>query len=279
MNLKVVFSLVLSAIATPAIANAQVTINTTGVVSGTITPPNRNPNFNQGTTRVDTNAQGQYFRNGVLVYTPPDPRLVGITAAGRYYVDFRGIPVVGIDGTLTSPVLSGELQSINRFNHNTPVKFHGNIQDEFVVRGQYTGTATDPANGNQYQGTFDFSGQGPRYSDRNGGLSPTVFDFQSAYNNANGLPARPTVFSYTFSGMPVQLTVTIPSSLTPINTPGNPTPTPPNTPTLPSTPVPNVPTDLAPSAATSFFEVPRPVLEGERRQTASIGPRSRVLLR
>ena len=56
----------------PLNAMAQVTINSTGTVIGTITPPSRNPNFNQGTTRVDTDSQGRYFRNGVLVFSAQD---------------------------------------------------------------------------------------------------------------------------------------------------------------------------------------------------------------
>jgi GLTT repeat (6 copies) len=218
----IAIGLALIGLASPAIA--QVTINSTGVVAGTVTPPNKNPNFNQGTTRIDTDRQGRYFRNGQLIFNAQDvnPNLVGVDPNGRYYVDFRGIPVVSVDGSLTSTILDGQLTAIQRFNHNVPVKFWGNIQDEFVVIGQFTGTATDPATGNQYQGTFDIRGQGPRYSATNGGTSPTVFDFKSYYNlKANpAIPGQPTVTSYGVQAMPVQLRVTVPAGVQPIgNTP------------------------------------------------------------
>ncbi len=276
----------------PFNAMAQVTINSTGTVSGTIAPPSRNPNFNQGTTRVDTDSQGRYFRNGVLVFSAQDinPNLVRMDSNGRYFVDFRGIPVVSIDGTLLSPVLSnGELQLIQRSNNAAPVKFHDNIQDEFVVQGQYTGTATDPQTGQQYQGTFNVRGQGPRYSDRNGGLSPTVFDFRSQYNfQANPqIAPQPTVFSYPVNNMPVQLTITIPSGLAPV-APSDGTlpivnPTPINNPNPISNPV-SSPIAKTPTVdvgtvyrSNQFFEVNRVVLESQK--ASPVGPRSRVLLR
>jgi hypothetical protein len=278
----------------PFNAVAQVTINSTGTVTGTITPPSRNPNFNQGTTRVDTDSQGRYFRNGILVFSAQDinPNLVQMDSNGRYFVDFRGIPVVSTDGTLLSPALSnGELQLIQRSNNAAPVKFHGNIQDEFVVQGQYTGTATDPQTGQQYQGTFNIRGQGPRYSDRNGGLSPTVFDFRSQYNfQANPqIPPQPTVFSYSVNNMPVRLTITIPSGLAPIapssgtspivnlNPAGNSTPT--SNPTPINNSVSEVPAVDVGSVYRSnhFFEVNRVILESQK--ASLIGPRSRVLLR
>ncbi|WP_446877890.1 hypothetical protein [Phormidesmis sp. 146-33] len=287
----------------PFNAVAQVTINSTGTVSGTITPPSRNPNFNQGTTRVDTDSQGRYFRNGVLVFSAQDinPNLVRMDSNGRYFVDFRGIPVVSTDGTLLSPVLSnGELQLIQRSNNVAPVKFHGNIQDEFVVQGQYTGTATDPQTGQQYQGTFNIRGQGPRYSDRNGGSSPTVFDFRSQYNlqATPQIAPQPTVFSYPVNNMPVQLTITIPSGLAPISPSGTP---PISNPPLISNPLPisnlnpvSNPISISNPATNSvsqaspidvgsvyrsnqFFEVNRVVLEFQK--ASPVGPRSRVLLR
>ncbi len=204
----------------PAIA--QITLNSSGIVSGTVVPPSKNPNFNRGTTRINTNDQGQYFRQGNWVYTAPDPNLVRMDANGQYFVDFRGIPVVGIAGSLTSPILSeGDLVSRQCCDHNGQVLFFGTIQDEFVVRGFYAGIATDPKTGQQYQGTFEFRGQGPRYSDKTGGTSPTVFDFQSHYNFQADpqLPPQPTVFSHTFEGMPVKLTVIIPQGLDPISPP------------------------------------------------------------
>lgn len=290
----------------PGVAIAQLTINSSGVVGGTVTPPNRNPNFNQGTTRVDTDSQGRYFRNGELIFDASaiTPNFVRVDANGRYYVDFRGIPVVGIEGSLTSPILDGQLNSVQRFNDSRLVKFWGNIQDEFVVQGDFTGTATDPATGNQYQGTFRIRGQGPRYSDRNGGTSPTVFDFKSYYaGGAQPIPATRTVNSYTFTAMPVQLRVTIPAGTQPIgNNPGTPgipgtpgtpgTPISPGTPAPvnPSTPSPSTPSDpgITPSLPTTdspeslvfgdgtTSEINHVVLrEGRKR----VGPRSRVLLR
>jgi hypothetical protein len=247
----------------PSVAHAQVIINSTGVVAGTIVPPNRNPNFNNRVTRVDTDAQGRYLRNGVVVYQAPDSRLV-IDNNGNYYVDFVGIPVVSTDGTLTSPVLSnGELQLFNRFNHNVPVRFYGTVQDEFVVNGRYSGIVTNPATGDRYQGTFVIRGQGPRYSDPNGGLSPTVFDFQSA--RSPSVPAVPTVSSYRFSNMPVDLTVTVPAGLQPLSA------------NVPPPPVTNPTSNFSLNTNTNaFFEVSRVVLE---RQQSAIGPQSRVLPR
>jgi hypothetical protein len=202
-------------------AFAQIIINGTGTVTGTFTPPPGNPNFNRSTTRVDTNAAGQYFRNGVLVYSAPDPSYVGTRADGRHYVDFRGIPVVSTNGTITSDVFtSGNLQPRTRTGQAGTTLF-GTVQDEFVARGYWEGIVTDPATGQQYQGVFEFRGQGPRYSDANGGTSPTVFDFGSEYNFANGL--RPTMpnplpsFTIPASGMPVRLRVTVPAGVNPVN--------------------------------------------------------------
>jgi hypothetical protein len=268
----------LSAIAQSAIA--QVTIRSNGTVSGTVTPPNRNPNFNQGTTRVDTDSQGRYFRNGQLIFdaSAVNPNLVGVTAAGRYYVDFRGIPVVSPDGALTSPVLNGQLDATQRFNHNTPVRYWGNIQDEFVVQGNFTGTATNPTTGEQYQGTFPIRGQGPRYSDTNGGDSPTVFDFKSYYNfRANpAINPTPTVFSYSIQGMPVQLTVTVPAGLAPIavGSPIAPSPSSPNVPIV--NPI-ATPTTLV-FGNSQAFDLNHVLLESRPNRPA-IGPTSRILLR
>lgn len=269
-------------------ASAQVVIRSTGVVSGTVVPPSQNPNFNRGTTRVNTDSQGRYFRNGQLVYSAQDfnPNLVQVDRSGRYFVDFRGIPIVSTDGVLSSPVLSGgELQPVRR-NHSAPTRFHGTIQDELVVRGRYTGIATDPATGLQYQGTFDISGQGPRYSDRNGGTSPTVFDFRSHYNFSASpqiLP-RPTVSSFRINAMPVQLRVTIPAGLAPI-APSSPTPTPPSagmptpSPSTPSTPISGEPNLIGILGNSPLQQVSRIVLEGSKASAVPIGPSSRILLR
>jgi hypothetical protein len=280
-------------------AQAQVSITGQGRVSGTVVPPSTNPNFNQGTTRVDTDSQGNYYRNGALVYSAQNynPNLVGVTAQGRYYVDFFGIPVVSVNGSLVSDLLTGDLVAIKR-NHNEPVKFYGTIQDEFVVRGQYEGTVTDPATGNQYQGTFTISGQGPRYSDRNVVNGPTVFDFQSHYNTkaTPSIPGKPTVFSYSFADMPVKLTVTVPAGLLPTGAgalaptpvvPTGPNSTAPN-PTAPNSAVPNT---VVPPATDFFSRTDRPNLtrvvfqvgQGEGVTAGSvrvqpIGPRSRIMI-
>ncbi|MBE9107402.1 hypothetical protein IQ229_21460, partial [Nostoc cf. edaphicum LEGE 07299] len=44
-------------------ASAQITIQSTGTLSGTIQLPRNNPNFNQSTTRIDTDDTGTYSRN------------------------------------------------------------------------------------------------------------------------------------------------------------------------------------------------------------------------
>lgn len=287
----------------PSAAIAQVTIRSTGTVSGTVTLPNINPNFNQGTTRVDTDSQGRYFRNGVLVYSAQDfnPNLVGVDSNGRYYVDFRGIPVVSVDGSLISPVLNGQLELTQRFNNRQPVRFWGVIQDEFVVQGRYTGVATDPTTGLQYQGTFSIRGQGPRYSDRNGGSGPTVFDFQSHYNfQANPqLPPTVTVTSYTFNGMPVQLWINVPAGLSPLpggggtpgtggGTPGTGGGTPGTGGGTPGTGggTGGVPggggtpgTGTPPVFSDAEFQINRVVLESAKEKPQTIEPPSRVLLR
>jgi hypothetical protein len=257
-------------------AIAQLTVNSSGVISGTVQLPNKNPNFNQGTTRVDTDSQGRYFRNGVLIFSADaiNPALVVLGTSGKYngkyYVDFRGIPVVSIDGTLTSPDLQGTIKSTQRFNNDAPVKLWGNIQDELVLKGNFVGTVTDPATGKQYQGTFEVKGQGPRYSASNAGTSPTVFDFQSQYRGTDPkISAQVTVKSFGITAVPVSLTITIPNNATsnpvsgPIAGPGS---------------IPSDPGDLAGflNSNPRFFEVNRVVLEGK---DIPIGPRSRILLR
>jgi hypothetical protein len=271
-------SISLSAAAHPAIA--QVTIRSNGTISGTIAPPNKNPNFNQGTTRVDTDSQGRYFRNGQLIFDAQtvNPNLVGVDAAGRYYVDFRGIPVVSADGALTSPTLNGQLDATQRFNNDAPVRYWGNIQDEFVVQGNFTGTATNPTTGEQYQGSFPIRGQGPRYSATNGGDGPTVFDFKSYYNlRANpAINPTPTVFSYSIQAMPVQLTVTVPAGLAPIaiGPPIAPSPVAPNLPIV--NPI-DTPATLVFGNSQSF-DLNHVLLESRPNRPA-VGPTSRILLR
>jgi hypothetical protein len=270
-------------------ATAQVKINSTGIVSGVITPPNKNPNFNQGTTRVDTDSQGRYVRNGILVFDASalNPNLVGVDASGKFYVDFRGIPVVSVNGMLDSAALTGQLQPTKRFNNDALVTFWGNIQDEFVVQGNYVGTVTDPATGQQYQGTFAIRGQGPRYSAPNGGSSPTVFDFRSQYNfKANPqIAPKTTVFSYSVTNMPVQLTITVPAGSAPIGTiaPGGRASGGGGTSGNGRTETDPV---LSIFGNGGTFEVPRVVRDGAKSpvpmtygRSETIGPKSRVLLR
>ncbi|MBE9037762.1 hypothetical protein [aff. Roholtiella sp. LEGE 12411] len=201
-------------------ASAQITIQSTGILSGTIQLPRNNPNFNNRVTRVDTDDNGTYSRNEgsksnpnyvpvykseyVKVETRSDGSL-------HYFVDFKGIPVVSFDGVLSSPVLSGgELQPYTYQGKLPGTKFQGVVQDEFgLTRASYTGIVTDPKTGNQYQGTFELNGQGPRYSDRNGGTSPTVFDFKS------DIPGSPSVTSLTMTKSPlVRLTIKVPTTAT-----------------------------------------------------------------
>ncbi|AUT03762.1 hypothetical protein CLI64_27080 [Nostoc sp. CENA543] len=209
-------------------ASAQLTIQSTGTLSGNIQLPNFNPNFNNRVTRIDTDSNGTYYRNGNPIYQSNYVKME--TAADgslRYFVDFKGIPVISLDGVLSSPVLSkGELTGFTYQGKIADTKFQGVVQDEFgLTKAFYTGIVTDPSTGKQYQGTFQVSGQGPRYSDRNGGESPTVFDFKS------DLPGQPTVTSLQMKNSPlVRLTITVPADAT-LVTPNtntnttNPTPT------------------------------------------------------
>ncbi|MEC4881679.1 MAG: hypothetical protein SAL70_10075, partial [Scytonema sp. PMC 1070.18] len=207
-------------------ASAQLTIQSTGTLSGTIQLPSFNPNFNTSTTRVDTDSTGAYYRNigtqqnpnNVLVYQSNYVK-VNTRSDGslHYYVDFKGIPVVSFDGTLTSPVLSGGQLDPFTYQGRLPgVKFQGVVQDEFnITKGLYTGIVTDPKTGQQYQGTFQVQGYGPRYSFPNGGESPTVFDFKS------DLPGKPTVTSLVMTNSPlVRLTIQVPADATPISSSG-----------------------------------------------------------
>ena len=257
-----------------------ITVRSNGTLSGTVQLPNKNPNFNNGTTRVDTDAQGRYFRNGVLIFSAEtvNPALVSIDPrTGKYYVDFRGIPVVSPEAQLISRDLQGALVPTQRFNNNTPVNAWGNIQDELVLKGNFNGTVTDPTTGKQYQGTFEFKGQGPRYSDPNGGTSPTVFDFQSQYQGtAPKIPAQVTLTRYSLTAVPLSLTLTIPSSTLTTDPTRNPTQSPTQNPTQNINPSTLQPIGGPVTPDSRFFEINRVVLD---RQQAPIGPRSRILLR
>jgi hypothetical protein len=258
-----------------SIAQSQITVRGNGTISGTVQLPNKNPNFNNGTTRVDTDSQGRYFRNGVLIYSADtfNAGLVGVRSNGTYYVDFRGIPLVSPDGTLTSALLQGNLKNVQRFNNDTPVKLWGNLQDELVLQGDFVGTVTDPTSGQQYQGTFRVRGQGPRYSATNGSTSPTVFDFQSHYQGTDPkIPAQVTVTRYSITAMPIALTLTIPPNTPPAQNPQNPQ----NLQNLQNPQNPVNPVNPVNPGDLPFFEVNRVILE---KQQAPIGPKSRVLLR
>ncbi|MGI2902563.1 hypothetical protein [Tolypothrix sp. VBCCA 56010] len=195
-------------------ADAQITIQSTGTLSGTIQLPKFNPNFNRVVTRVDTNSKGTYSRQGVPLYTSNYVK-VQTRADGslHYFVDFKGIPVVSFDGLLTSPALSsGDLTSYNYQGKLPGTKFEAVVQDEFgLKKALYTGIVTDPKTGQQYQGTFRVTGQGPRYSQSNGSATPTVFDFKS------DIPGKPTVTSLKMTNAPlIKLFITIPAGATPI---------------------------------------------------------------
>ncbi|MEH2108058.1 hypothetical protein [Nostoc sp.] len=271
-------------------AFAQITIQSTGTLSGTIQLPSINPNFNQSTTRVDTDDTGTYSRN---LGTKNNPNYVPVYKSDyvqvrtrgdgslHYFVDFKGIPIVSFNGVLTSPILSeGELTPYKYQGRLAGTTFQGVVQDEFnLTKALYTGIVTDPNTGNQYQGTFEVSGYGVRYSDRNGGATPTVFDFKS------DIPGSPKVTSLEMTNSPLaRITIKVPATATLITptppTTGGSTPTPPppttggSTPTPPpvisggSTPIPPPPTTggstptPAPVVSGGSTPTPAPVVNG-----------------
>jgi hypothetical protein len=218
-------------------AFAQITIQSTGTLSGTIQLPSINPNFNGSTTRVDTDDAGTYSRN---LGTKNNPNYVPVYKSDyvkvqtrsdgslHYFVDFKGIPIVSFNGVLNSPILSGgELTPYKYQGRLAGTTFQGVVQDEFnLTKALYTGTVTDPKTGNQYQGTFEVSGYGVRYSDRNGGATPTVFDFKS------DIPGSPKVTSLEMTNSPLaRITIKVPANATlitptPVGGGSTPTPTP-----------------------------------------------------
>ncbi len=228
-------------------AFAQITIQSTGTLSGTIQLPSINPNFNQSTTRVDTDNTGTYSRN---LGTKNNPNYVPVYKSGyvkvetrgdgslHYFVDFKGIPIVSFNGVLNSPILSGgELTPYKYQGRLAGTTFQGVVQDEFnLTKALYTGIVTDPSTGNQYQGTFEVSGYGVRYSDRNGGATPTVFDFKS------DIPGSPKVTSLEMTNSPLaRITIKVPATatlITPTPVGGGSTPTPPPVISGGSTPTP-----------------------------------------
>lgn len=199
-----------------AFAAQFITIQTTGAISGTIELPRNNPNFNNSITRIDTDETGTYYRN---LGTTNNPNYVPVYQSDylqvetrpdgslHYFVDFKGIPFVSFDGVLTSPVLSGgQLTPFKYQGQLAGTTFQGVVQDEFnFIKAFYTGTVTDPDTGKNYQGTFEVYGYGERYSDRNGSVTPTVFDFQS------DIPGSPTITSLTLNNTPLKnLSIKVP---------------------------------------------------------------------
>jgi hypothetical protein len=248
-------------------AFAQITIQSTGTLSGTIQLPSINPNFNGSTTRVDTDDAGTYSRN---LGTKNNPNYVPVYKSDyvkvqtrsdgslHYFVDFKGIPIVSFNGVLNSPILSGgELTPYKYQGRLAGTTFQGVVQDEFnLTKALYTGTVTDPKTGNQYQGTFEVSGYGVRYSDRNGGATPTVFDFKS------DIPGSPKVTSLEMTNSPLaRITIKVPANatlITPTPVGGGSTPTP--------TPVPVVSGDSTPTPppviSGGSTPIPSPVISG-----------------
>ncbi|MDZ7951540.1 hypothetical protein [Nostoc sp. DedQUE09] len=266
-------------------ASAQITIQSTGTLSGTIQLPRNNPNFNQSTTRIDTDDTGTYSRN---LGTKNNPNYVPIYKSDyvqvqtrsdgslHYFVDFKGIPIVSFNGVLTSPILSGgELTPYKYQGQLAGTTFQGVVQDEFnLTKALYTGTVTDPNTGNQYQGTFEVSGYGVRYSDRNGSATPTVFDFKS------DLPGSPKVTSLEMTNAPLaRIQIKVPATatlITPTPTTGSvSTPTPPPVISSGSTPTPppvisGGSTPIPPSVIDSSAIAPIPVVSSGAIAPASV---------
>ncbi|OYD98026.1 hypothetical protein CDG76_04195 [Nostoc sp. 'Peltigera membranacea cyanobiont' 210A] len=263
-------------------ASAQITIQSTGTLSGTIQLPRNNPNFNQRITRVDTDDTGTYSRN---LGTNNNPNYVPIYKSDyvqvqtrsdgslHYFVDFKGIPIVSFNGVLTSPILSGgELTPYKYQGQLAGTTFQGVVQDEFnLTKALYTGIVTDPNTGNQYQGTFEVSGYGVRYSDRNGSATPTVFDFKS------DLPGSPKVTSLEMTNAPLaKIQIKVPATatlITPTPTTGNgSTTTPPPVSSGGSTPTPppvisGGSTSIPPSVIDGSAIAPAPVVSGDSTPT------------
>jgi len=203
-------------------ATAQLSIQTTGTISGTLNYP-FGVTTNNSTTRINTDSNGTYFRN---TGTKSNPNLVPAYSSKfvqvqtnrdgslKYFVDFYGLQFISRDGAVISQdLLSGELKTYNyQGRPNFPVKFQASVQDELSLqRAFFEGIVRDPKTGNLYQGKFEVTGQGPRYSDRNGGDSPTVFDFKTDYDPKSGVKPTPALSSYKMTNVPlVRLIITIP---------------------------------------------------------------------
>ena len=249
-------------------ADAQLTIQSTGTISGTLRFP-FGPTTNGRVTRIDTDKNGTYFRN---IGTRSNPKLVPVYSSRfvqietnpdgtfkKAFVDFLGLQFISSNGSITSPALSaGQLKTYRyqgRPNPEFQINFQAAVQDELALqRAFYEGVVTDPRTGQQYKGVFEINGQGPRYSDRNGGDSPTVFDFKTDYNPKSGTRPRPALNSYTMKNTPlVRLTIKVPAGMQPINPGGTPVAPPVVNPVTPpvATPVtPPIATPVTPPIAT-----------------------------
>ncbi|MEA5597096.1 hypothetical protein, partial [Rivularia sp. UHCC 0363] len=206
------------------VTTSPLTVQSTGTISGTLILPSFNPNYNKVITRVDTDESGAYYRNAG---TKKNPNLVQVykseyvnvkvlaDGSMNYHVNFKGIPVTSLDAVIESPVLSdGEMTTFNYDGQIPDARIKAVVQDEFgVKRAFYTGTLTDPETGTQYQGTFELTGQGPRYSDRNGGDSPNVFDYKS---DQPGLP-RSEPFKIKDDSPLVKLYIKVPEGTSIVN--------------------------------------------------------------
>jgi hypothetical protein len=248
------------AVLTPQVA-AQVTIQSSGTISGTIQLPSFNPNFNNQITYVNTDSNGTFYRN---IGTKNNPNLVPIYTSKYtqiitnkdgslgYQVRFLGIPVVSFDALIKSPALvSGEFKPYTYQGKLPGVKIQGAVQNEFSIAAKKTifdGIVFDLKTGKYYQGQFYVDGEGPQYYAANAGDSPTVFDFKSDYNPTTynpktgvGSGPKPTVTSYKMTNSPlVRLTIT-PIKATEITLSSNVTPSGETNPSTPSTP-PTTPT-------------------------------------
>jgi hypothetical protein len=182
-------------------AMAQVNFQSTATFSGTIQLPKNNPNFNQNITQVPTDNTGAYYRtvNGknVFVYRSKYFKSSGSGSKETYYANFKGIPVTSYSGTLSSPAFAGGCVKLHEYQGQQPsITVQGIVQDEFTIIAYYVGTVKDPKTG-LHTGVFELNGYGPRYSDQDGGESPTVFDFKS------DIPGAPTVQSLTVHNVPI----------------------------------------------------------------------------
>ncbi len=247
-------------------AAAQLNIQTTGEISGTLNYP-FGVTTNNSTTRVNTDSNGTYFRN---VGTKSNPNLVPVYSSKfvqvqtnpdgslKYVVDFYGLQFISRDGAIASQdLLSGELQTYNyQGRPNFPVKFQASVQDELSLqRAFFEGIVGDPKTGNLYQGKFEVSGQGPRYSDRNGGDSPTVFDFKTDYDPKSSVRTTPALSSYKMTNVPlVRLTIKIPQGTPPVSTP--PVSTPPvSTPPVSTPPISIPPISIPPISNPAITDI------------------------